>query len=386
VNSPPREPVALGFLTVVVVAGLVLALVIGHAGPVNSGRHHHRGSLTVAMAPKTPSGRLPRPLAVRHAPVPAGYRLLTEAALACRMESFRGVETLNWRDESGSHSSLLNVWQAPGGPTLAWTASNSPRPAPAARMVRLEPAGGAGNVVGDGMLGLSQRLVSLLGSRYRLYESGTSWVAGRPARMVTARRPNGRLAARFWLDEKTGLPLRREVFSASGRVITDATLATVSFGAAGAAPRGTRAKPWGDYLSPAAQRKLRARGWQLPRQLPGRLALLRAREDVTRAGTVVDLDYTDGLSVVSIFVQRGHLPAHLPGWSSVSLGGALVYADDSPGDSVTWSARGFVYTVVAVASQQTLAQVVTALPHDSSPHLLTRIGHGLDRVLSWIKP
>jgi hypothetical protein len=131
---------------------------------------------------------------------------------------------------------------------------------------------------------------------------------------------------------------------------------------------------------------LRAQGWPLPGPLPGGLALLGAREDNTAAGPVVDLDYSDGLSLVSVFLQRGHLQSRLAGWSRMALGGSPVYADGAGGQAFVWSAHGFVYTLVAAAPPQTVAQVVAALPHDGSPGLLARMGQGARRLLSWLSP
>ena len=120
--------------------------------------------------------------------------------------------------------------------------------------------------------------------------------------------------------------------------------------------------------------------------MPGDLALLGARQDVTRVGRVIDLDYSDGLSLVSVFLQRGHLPSRLTGWSAVAVRGRQVYADESAGQGIAWTARGFVYTVVAAAPQQTVSQVVAALPYDHTPSMITRIGRGMHRLFSWLSP
>jgi sigma-E factor negative regulatory protein RseB len=131
---------------------------------------------------------------------------------------------------------------------------------------------------------------------------------------------------------------------------------------------------------------LRAGGWPLPGSLPGDLALVGAREGNTAAGPVVDLDYSDGLSLVSVFLQRGHLKSRPVGWWRTTLGGSPVYAGDSDGQTFVWPAQGFVYTLVAAAPPQTVAQVVAALPHNGSQGLLSRVGHGLRRLLSWLIP
>ncbi|HEY5989231.1 MAG TPA: hypothetical protein VIV12_23055, partial [Streptosporangiaceae bacterium] len=148
------------------------------------------------------------------------------------------------------------------------------------------------------------------------------------------------------------------------------------------APQGAVTTPPGTVVSRAPLARLRALGWPLPGRLLGNLTLLEARENSTAAGPAVDLDYSDGLSEVSIIVQRGHLSPDLGGWSETTLGGQRVYTDVSQDRSVAWSADGFVYLVIAAAPQQIVGQVVAALPHEAGPGLLSRIGRGLGRLLS----
>jgi sigma-E factor negative regulatory protein RseB len=195
------------------------------------------------------------------------------------------------------------------------------------------------------------------------------------------------MAAWFWLDSATGLPLRKEMFDARAHLISSVTFAEVDIGrsAAGGEPVPT-ARAWHTTLAPGRLARLRARGWPLPGPLPGDLTLIGAKESSTSAGPVVDLDYSDGLSVVSIFVQRGYLPARLSGWSQVALAGHRVYANDPDDLCFAWSARGFVYTLIAAAPQQTVGQVVVALPHDDNPGWLAQLKHGLHRLLSWVRP
>ena len=70
--------------------------------------------------------------------------------------------------------------------------------------------------------------------------AGRGQVAGRPARIVTVRRPGGGVAAWFWLDSATGLPLRKEMFDAGARLISSVTFAEVDIGRS-AAGGGRRA-------------------------------------------------------------------------------------------------------------------------------------------------
>ena len=66
--------------------------------------------------------------------------------------------------------------------------------------------------------------------------------------------------------------------------------------------------------------------------------------------------------------------------------GVRVYEAAPDQRSVAWSARGFVYTLIADAPDQTLDQVVGVLPHNARPGFLGRMGRGLGRLVSWLNP
>jgi len=363
-------------ITVAVLAGLVVSgiVVISRHG---AGGLSHAGPQ--AMAPPSAPSALPG----HAAPRAPSVRLLGQAARACRTMTYEGVEVLGEWGGPGQATSVVNVWHAPGGVTLAQAVAAAPHWSGEAPHIIL-PASYLGGqaLVGSVMLAMSPRLVALLSANYQVAAVGWGQVAGRMARVVTARR-DGRLAARFWLDKATTLPLRRETFDGHGHVVSDAMFMALTVGAGVAgAPPGAVPRQW----VTARPARLRARGWPLPGPLPDDLALLGARQGSTAAGPVVDLDYSDGLSLVSVFLQRGHLKSRPPGWSRMALGGSLVYADGSDGQTFVWSARGFVYTLVAAAPPRTAVQVVAALPHNSSPGLLARLRQGLHRLASWLSP
>jgi sigma-E factor negative regulatory protein RseB len=401
--GPGTDPSALRLITVAVLAGLVIsgAVVISRHGqaPGGTGATGQQGAQALtrrsllaplSLMPASRAGlvhRSARPLAGSPADRSA-LRLLSQAAVASRQEAYTGLEVVDGWAQAGSVTSVVRVWHPPGGMTL--TQAVAPVPGWSGEVPHiLLPAASLGGqaMVGTAMLGMSQRLVSLLAANYRVMAVGVGQVAGRRARIVAARWRDGKLAARFWLDLATALPLRRQTFDATGRVVSDASFAQVTLGpAAPVRPPATPARPWGDHLASAQLTALRARGWPLPGPLPGNLALLDARQEGTGDGRIIDLDYSDGLCLVSVFLERGHLPAQMTGWSEVVLHGRHVYADDSSGQGIAWSARGFVYTVVAAAPAQTVARVVAALPYGSSPGLLARLSRGLHRLWSWLSP
>jgi hypothetical protein len=358
-----------------VTAGLVLTAMAG-SGPASMA-----GS---GPARRTPVGwRVPARVA---SPATPGLALLSRAALACRTVEFSGVEVVRWQGTGGPASAVVQVWHGGPGEVPEAAVELPGFPTGTHRTVLPEDDPDPQALAVAGLLGMSQRLAFLLSTNYRLGMGGWSQVAGRQARLVVIRRPGGSLAARLWLDRATGLPLRRQVFTGDGRLISDATFVTVRLGRAALTGMPVAAaQPWHDRLAPAALARLRARGWALPGPLPGHLALVAAREAKTRTGPVLDLDYSDGLWLVSVFVQRGHLPSRLAGWRRAILRGYQVYADDYGSHSIAWSARGFVYTVIATAPPRTVAAVVAALPHGPRPGLFARIGRGLQRLVSWLR-
>ena len=135
--------------------------------------------------------------------------------------------------------------------------------------------------------------------------------------------------------------------------------------AAGAAPvaasgAAVSQPAWVAAVSPARfLASLAGQGWQVPGTLPGGLPLYAAASTKTASGEVVDLEYSDGLYVVSLFVQRGTLAPDMPGWQPVSVDGQQAFVS---GHSVTWAGLGFVYTMIADAPPQTVTQVVGTLP------------------------
>jgi sigma-E factor negative regulatory protein RseB len=328
-----------------------------------------------------------------------GMRLLDGAADAGLSTSYHGTELISQSSVDGSVKTMAQVWHQGGGVTMVETSGTTSAASAAARPVAAsvassDPASGSP----EGVFGVTKSLVTLLGKHYVAVDRGGGTVVGRKATVVDLYRFDGSLAARYWLDKQTEVPLRRDLFGTADEVISRDSFVQVKFGAlavsqvagAGAirahsqAPEQSVARPAWVSASPAGLlASLAGKGWQVPGSLPGGLPLYAAASADTASGEVVDLEYSDGLYVVSLFAQRGTLAAKMPGWRPVSVGGQQAFVS---GHSVTWSAPGFVYTVIADAPPRTVTQVVEALPRQSSPGVLDRLRRGFVRIARVFNP
>jgi sigma-E factor negative regulatory protein RseB len=224
-------------------------------------------------------------------------------------------------------------------------------------------------------------------TNYLIEYAGTDSASGRSAVIVAVRRRDGTLAARFWLDAATDLPLRREMYDSRGHLINEGAFIDLQIGGrvVGDVPTAG-VQPWSIQPVAPGLGNLRTRGWPLPGALAGNMALVAVTRTATRSGAVIDASYSDGLSVVSVFLQRGELPATLPGWHLAAVRGQQVYSSDPDERSLAWSAHGFVYTVLADAPTQVVQRIVAELPHNSEAGFWQRVGRGLTRMGSWFNP
>ncbi|MCA1824642.1 MAG: hypothetical protein LC640_10375, partial [Frankia sp.] len=125
-----------------------------------------------------------------------------------------------------------------------------------------------------------------------------------------------------------------------------------------------------------------------PTTLPNGLELFDARRRAGEPGDVLHLSYSDGVSHVSVFEQRGRLDTSaLDGWHRERVAGTRVWVNDAFPRRVVWAANGRVFTVVAECERTSLEALVAALPHRGARRpLLSRLTRGLRRVGSWINP
>ncbi len=296
-----------------------------------------------------------------------GLRLLTEAATAGQSTSYQGTELIA---QSGVGGSVQTVSQVRHG---------------------------AGSTSPEGVFGVTRPLVSLLGQHYVAVYQGAGTASGRTAEVVGLYRFNGSLAARYWLDKRTTVPLTRELYDTAEQMIGKDSFVRVRFGAllspvqAGPAARSAQltrnarpAQAW-SAQQPAARFRtsLASQGWPVPVSLPGGLPLYSAASAKTTAGQVADFEYSDGLYVASLFVQRGSLTPDMAGWRRVRLAGGTAYVS---GHSVAWTSAGFVYTMIADAPAQTVTGTVDGLIDNVTGGFLDRLGRGLARLARLANP
>jgi len=310
-------------------------------------------------------------------------RLLTQAAQAAVVTSYQGEEIVSHWGTTGGTELVSDIWHVSGGQTITRTLAAGTYTSSGPYL-----SSDTDGQWPEGVLGVTTQLVRLLEAHYVVVYRGAGSADNRTAQIVEAWRDDGSLAARFWLDDATKLPLEREVFDSAAHVISEDVFINVRFENQ-APPAGGPSDPRGPWTDPLPARQLlalRARGWLVPRQLPGGLSLFTGAQTQTGTGTVLDLGYSDGLSVVSLFEQRGDLAAKLTGWQKITVAGHVIYAAEPDHRSLTWSSRGMVYTVMADAPAQTVADVVRALPHDTPPGFWKRMSRGFARMASWANP
>jgi sigma-E factor negative regulatory protein RseB len=308
---------------------------------------------------------------------PRALQLLTAASRAARARVYSGTQYVSsWRADMAS-SSVADVQHTSDGRSV----------------ISVRPTAGG---VADSMVALTTdldaRLLQLLADHYALDVAPDVTCNGRLAHVVEASRSGvagvGAVAGRFWIDAASALILRREVFDTAGRLVRSSAFATIEVGGAAAGPVEATAAAT-DGLTAADLDRLRADGWQVPATLPGELELFDARLRTHDGERVLHLSYSDGLSTLSLFAQRGRLGStRMAGFTKQKLGRAAIWVRPASPERVVWGGGGRVFTLLSDAPPDAVHAVVTALPHEKLPKtgLLARLQRGLARLGSWLNP
>jgi MucB/RseB N-terminal domain len=262
-----------------------------------------------------------------------------------------------------------------------------------------------GTLQPDVVGGSSEDPLSMLRQNYQLLLGRAATVAGRSVTQIVAKRADGGVAATFSVDRQTSLVLARAAYDPSGHryeqvQFTDVIVRPPAMGTL----IGGDDRPGGalvDTKGPVVQslvaardgvRGMRASGWHVADRLPGGFELYDARIAGSGRRAVLHLSYSDGLSSLSVFEERGRLRAErLSGWEAVRLpapaAGRTVYADGSSPQRLAWQGGETVYALLSDAAPARVAAVVASLPYGQpSAGLAERMRRGFDRLGSWVDP
>jgi len=261
---------------------------------------------------------------------------------------------------------------------------------------RFAPDGRSGSFADDG------RPLAVLRDNYRVLREASldGTVAGRPAAAVVAVDADGTLDARYWLDEATGLLLRKELLDAQGQVRSRTGFDTLTIGVPVdvVVPTGSQ-DPWTEKLGSAALATARTQGCACPESLPGGLALLDARRAPAGAVStmpVVHQLFSDGVATVSLFSIAGSISSDdadglvARGFRRLQLGDHYAWVrggtSSVPTVTVVWACKDSVLTLVTDDAEDplgTAGRVLAAFPPAPEPGdtaIWSRVARGWHRL------
>lgn len=210
-----------------------------------------------------------------------------------------------------------------------------------------------------------------------------------PARVLhLVERSVGILRENLYLDEETGLIVRRESFGADGdpvRLVAYTQLHVDPVAVEAPTADGVDTQDH-TFAARADADRLAADGHSIPRELPGGFELIAAAE-VDAATPAVHLLYGDGLYSLSLFQQDGRLArtaVHGATELATTNGGAVWRWPGSEPRRVVWTGEGRTFTVLTDAPTDELLDAIAGLPVDPSPSILDRLQRGISRAGHWL--
>lgn len=246
----------------------------------------------------------------------------------------------------------------------------------------------------------SQGHVAAIEAKYHVAVAGRDRLLDRPcARLEVRRRSDGSLRERLWVDEATGLLLRRETYEGAQqrlRLISYLALDLRPGPATRAQRRAARTSDRDELqrrsqavrpVDEEAVSALRGAGWTVPDMLPGGYRAVGAYAVDSAEGQPLHLVYADGLYTVSLFQQRGS-----PDWGSLPPGGTPAdeldgHAFEWPGavpQRLVWEASGSTFSLIGDAPPEEFAAIAGSLPVPPRPSMADRLRRGLSRVWEWM--
>lgn len=298
-------------------------------------------------------------------------RALKRVVRSTRQFAFTGIRKIEAFDRSIPLSQTLDVTHVPGQGTT----------------IEVEQTHETAFLADDDTAAL--RLDALAAS-YDLDVLEPTHVLSRPATVLGVGRA-GELVAKVWIDDESGLMLKRELYE-QGEVVRSSTYVSLEV---------TRrddmflnhlepelVTPDSSALDPADAARFSDAGWACPESL-GHGFQLTGLMQVDAGADVMHAEYTDGLSSVSVFSEHGTLdPSKLGGFSLDDTQAEPVYVRAGLPTMVVWDSGATVYAIVSDAPLDTVSSVVADLPHEAQaePGVGSRVGTGLDRMAGFLTP
>lgn len=342
--------------------------------------------------PAPVGGRAPAVTGSRSLDPVTALAVLRRALAAVDQVGYRGVQEVRSQDGRGPLGASVDVRSVPGQGSTAEV-----RDAAGTTVATSTTAATAAGRMPD------ESAIHLLAAHYRLGGWSDVRAAGRLAAVVQASRGDGTVAARWWVDDATGLLLAQQTFDPAGDLLVAAGFSVVEVGPAAdldldpvdlsgtttaIAPTASFPAPSPPITSTAltlsnAPQLARA-GWSCDERLAG-LALVRLRSDGAAEPGAVHLVYSDGVSTLTVHEQRGSLAAGPDGSSwDTGLG---AWTRTGSADMASWQSGDRVFTVATDGASSLLAAAVGSLPHEPSRDRTTmeRIREGWGTLLADMK-
>jgi hypothetical protein len=238
---------------------------------------------------------------------------------------------------------------------------------------------------------LEQRLATLA-RNYEVDVEQLEDVMARPCTVVAfQRRGDGTVRERLWVDEDSGLPLRRETFAPDGELVRLGTFLTLDLEPEfDDASRGEALEERTQGVMPVDEAELdalRKAGWIVPETLPGGYEVMGAFAVAAEGTQPLQVVYGDGLYTVSVFQQAGAAD-----WESLPPDRRLV--EDLPGVVYewpgalplrwVWSVDGRTWSLVGDAPPDDLRAIAEVLPRAEGAGVLDRLRRGFSRLWSGV--
>ena len=287
----------------------------------------------------------------------AGDSVLDQARHAALVTPFEGTVSVQWVDSQGVHSDLLKVTDTGGDIQID---GQGARAMAETDNERLALQSGGWSLVAPGSP-TAYGPEPALAPKYQVTTATGLPVAGRPTTLVDFRTADGSSEERLFVDQGTGLLLRREQQEDSK------TVRVVSFESIQIGPTSGLRPP--RITKNEQPRQLSPDQLDAPYRAPQALAAGYQRVGVLEEQHVVQAVYSDGLHGLSVFEQVGQLNAgDLPRPAeTVQLGSARGLRYSWPGgDVITWQSGPATYTVVSDGAESEILAAAGSLPHAGS--------------------